>query len=142
VSEEIKLDETEEVSEVVVLEEEQAETIVADRVEMSQSGAGRISAETIDVEQSAIMVVTGAGNVEMFQSGVLVSQGQSVSVTQGGVGAVFADVAELDDTFVGFLAANEVGGDATILIDVKAAVVLGVVVGLVAGLVKALFGRR
>ncbi len=55
--------------------------------------------------------------------------------------AIVADRAVLEDGFVLALIAREVSGDARVLFDIRAAVVLGVVVGLAAGLFNLLVGR-
>ena len=70
------------------------------------------------------------------------AQGQSVTLNQGGIGAVIAERAQVQDAFVGLMAAREVKGEARILFDVRAAVVFGLVVGVVTGLLNVFLGRR
>jgi hypothetical protein len=65
-----------------------------------------------------------------------------VILNLGRIGTALAEEAELQDTFVGLLAAKEVRGDTRILFDLRAAVVFGVVAGVVAGLRSLLLGRR
>ena len=61
---------------------------------------------------------------------------------EGGIGVVVAERAEVHDGAVMFMAAREVGGETTVLFDLKAAVVFGVLVGVVSGLISALAGRK
>jgi hypothetical protein len=110
---------------VLTIEEEQVDAIVADVVDVNQSGVRTLQAEVVHAEQSAIMMAE-ANTIEITQSGVFQAQGQSVSVAQSGVAVITGEEVELENTFVGLIAAQNVSGDATILIDVKAAIVAGV----------------
>jgi hypothetical protein len=55
---------------------------------------------------------------------------------------MFAGQAELKDASILLLAAKSVSGEAKVMVDLKAAVVLGLVVGLVVGLLKHLLRRN
>ena len=131
----------EETPTVVTIEAEQADTVVADVVDIQQSGVGSVQADVVSLMQSGI-VTAEASTIEVTQGGMLVAQGQDVTVNQGGAAVVIADHAQFEDSFVGFVAAQEVSGEAKILFDARAAVVFGVVAGLVAGLFNLLARQR
>jgi hypothetical protein len=126
---------------VVTIEAEQAETVVADVVDIQQGGVGAVQADVVSLMQGGI-VTAEASTIEVTQGGILVAQGQDVTVNQGGAAVVIADHAQFKDSFVGFVAAQEVSGEAKILFDVRAAVVFGVVAGLVVGLFNLFVGRK
>jgi hypothetical protein len=68
-----------------------ADEVIADVVNISQGGAGRIEGGTIRIDQGGAQTITG----------------QSVEVTQGGAVVVSAETATLNNSAVAFLIAEE-----------------------------------
>jgi hypothetical protein len=64
-----------------------------------------------------------------------------VSVTDGGVGAALARRVEVNNGSIAFVAAGEVGGDAKVVFDIRAAIVFALVLGAVLGILKLLMSR-
>ena len=86
------------------------------------------------------MMITGE-NIHIREGGAAVIVGNSISLQEGGGGILLAQRANLKEGTVILLGAREVSGDVRVLIDLKAAVVLGIVFGLTVGLVRKLFWR-
>lgn len=128
-------------ADTITLDAGQAEAVVAEMVTMHQSGADSVTAGTVQATQSGLVSVE-ADHIEVNQGGILLARGQMVTLNQGGANVVIADHAELENTFVAFLAAQELSGDARVLFDVKAAAVFGLVTGLAIGLLRLLVGRK
>jgi hypothetical protein len=128
-------------ADTITLDVGQAEAVVAEMVTMHQSGANSVTAGTVQATQSGFVSVE-ADHIEVNQGGILLAHGQMVTLNQGRANVVIADHAELENTFVAFLAAQELSGDARVLFDVKAAAVFGLVTGLVIGLLRLLAGRK
>jgi hypothetical protein len=120
---------------------EQDQEIVAETVNIEQSGASSVKADTVYVAQGGILSAE-ADVIEVDQGGIFWAAGQTVIVSQGGAGVVVAEQAELQDSSVILLAARQVSGEARILLDLKAGIAFGLAAGLAAGLVRALLGRR
>jgi hypothetical protein len=120
---------------------EQDQEVVAETVNIKQGSATSVKADTVSVAQGGILAAE-ADVIELDQSGILWATGQTVTLSQGGAGVVIAEQAELHNTSVLLLAARQVGGEARILVDLRAGIALGLAAGLAAGLVRALFGRR
>jgi hypothetical protein len=82
--------------------------------------ANEVKAETAYVDNS-LVVQTSAERVNLQGSGA---------------GVVLTERAELDNSSVVFLAADEVSGDVKVLIDARSAAIIGLVMGLVGGLFR------
>ena len=102
-----------------------ADTVQADRVEITQGGAdhveatsvsinqggiGTAAATTIDVHQGGIQRAT-ATDIAVSQGGIVFAQGNRVSLEMGGVGAAVGDEVRVTQSMAGFVAAR---GDATV----------------------------
>jgi hypothetical protein len=119
----------------------QGEPSAAQPVTLRQRGAPAVQAESVRVEQGGIGRAE-AHQVDVKDGGIGVARGDSVTVTNGGVGVVVARQARLDGATVAIVAAGHVSGTARILVDLRAAVVLGAILGGVFGLRKALTNRK
>jgi hypothetical protein len=117
------------------------DVIVADSVCLHQAGVRRLEARQASLEQSGITIAT-ADRIEINQGGIMLARGQEVAIKEGGAFLVAAEEAQVTGASVVLLAAREVSGDVRVLMDIKAAAVVGLVVGLVAGFVRLLAGRR
>lgn len=93
---------------------------------MRESAVGRVAATSIPCEESVLGVVKAG----------------EVAVSEGVVLATYANKVNLERSSVVFLLAKEVGGDARILLDWRAAAVFGAAIGLVVGFMRMLLGRR
>ena len=116
-------------------------SIKAETVHLKQGGAQNVQAETVHLQQGGIMFAA-ANRIELTQGGIMQARGETVTLHDGGAGAVFARRAELENTSVLLLAAREVSGEAKVLFDLKAAILFGLVTGLVVGLLKRFTGRK
>ena len=117
---------TEAVGEPTVVGEEGAGTIVADTVEVQGGMVQSVEAKTVTVQEGV----------------VLHAQADAVEVHEGLVGAAIAERVQVGQGAVIFTTAQEISGEAQVLIDVKAALIMGAVMGIVSGLVRALVGRK
>jgi hypothetical protein len=98
------------------------------------------TAEQVTVTQGGILGVD-ANRIAVEQGGILMARGQTVTLNQGGAGAVVADRVDAKDSVVVLAAAQELSGDARVLVDLKAGIAIGLVAGLTAGLLRALLCR-
>jgi hypothetical protein len=119
----------------------QGEPSSAQPVTMHQRGAPTVQAESVHVAQGGIGRAE-AHQIAVTNGGIGVAWGDSVTVTKGGVGMVVTRQARLDGATVAVVAAGQVSGDARILVDLRAAVVLGAILGGVLGLRKARTNRK
>ena len=128
-------------SQQITIGEEGAEAVVADIVYIDGGSAQNIQAQTVEVEQGAVLHVE-ADEVEIQESAIGMLRGETITVQQGGIGVAVADRMVVHDGSILLAAAQEIGGEARVLLDLKAALVLGAVAGAVFGLVKVLAGRK
>jgi hypothetical protein len=112
-----------------------AQTIEAQTVTMERGGASEVKADSVQLQQGGIGRVE-ATTVQLGQGGIGMVKAETVTVTDGGVFGACANTAHLERSNVVFLAAKDVGGEARILLDWRAAAALGVAVGLVLGLLR------
>ena len=107
-------------------------------IQMDQSSAGEIRAQTVHMNQSAAGSVMGS-TIHLQQGASGFVRGTTVEVQEGVVGAVAADQVEFRDGFALLIVARRVSGQTTVLLDWRA--VTGAVAVLVV-LGRLLRGRR
>ncbi len=148
-----------------------AQNIDAQTVTIKQGGAQNVSAESVTVKQGGIMQaeggsievvqggivlargdqinLTAGGAVVVLGTNVQVEAGgaqwmfarESISVDQGGAGALITRNAEVNNSFVGLILAQNVTGNVRALFDTRAALVFGIAAGVVGGLVLSMRRR-
>ena len=128
-------------SQQITIGEEGAEAVVADIVYIDGGSAQNVQAQTVEVEQGAILHVE-ADEVDVQEGAIGMVRGEAVTVQEGAVGVAVADRVFVHDGAILLAAAQEIGGEAQVILDLKAALVLGVVAGAVCGLIKVLAGRK
>lgn len=128
-------------AESVTIQGGSAAQVNAQTVTVSGGGVQAIKAEMVRVSDGAIGRVEGQ-SVEVTDGAMGIVQAETVHVSNGAVGVAITQHAEVTDTTVFLLAANEVSGEAHVLVDLRAAVVMGVISGAIFGLVTWLLGRR
>jgi hypothetical protein len=128
-------------SQQITIGEEGTEAAVADIVYIDGGSAQNVQAQTVEVEEGAILHVE-ADEVDMQEGVIGMARGEAVTVQEGVVGVAVADQVVVHDGAVLLAAAQEIGGEAQVLLDLKAALVLGVVAGAVCGLIRVLAGRK
>ena len=112
------------------------------RQQTTAATEGQIAhAEAVHVHQGGIGRAD-ARQITVTEGGIGLARGDTISVTNGGVTVVVARQARLDGATVVFVAAREVSGEARILLDLRAAVVVGGIVGGVLGLVRWITTRQ
>jgi hypothetical protein len=104
-------------------------------------GVPHVDAATVRVAQGGIGRAT-AREIAVTEGGIGLARGDTITVTNGGVGVLMARQGQLENANVVFLVAREVRGDARILVDLRAAVILGSVVAGGLGLVRWLTNRQ
>ena len=122
-------------------EEPGSETAPADSV--VAEGEWKLNAEESLLTYNATRL-TGKGHtgtVDIKEGGAAVIVAENIRIQEGGGGVLLAKQAEISDGGVLFLAAREVSGNATIIFDLKAAVVFGLIAGLTISLYKLIAGR-
>lgn len=102
------------------MNDEAKKEVRAESVTIQEGGAGRIVADTVHIQEG------GAGII----------QGQEVRMQEGGAFALIADRAELQDSGAFLVVARQIGGQAKIIFDFRAAVLFGLIVGLSIALYK------
>jgi hypothetical protein len=130
-----------ELDEPTIVGKEGAGTVIADTVTVQEGAVQNVEAETVTVQQGAILHAQ-ADAIEIQEGAVGVVQSETVTIHEGAVGVAVGERVEVGQGAVIFAAAQEIGGEAQVMIDVKAALVLGAVMGIVSGLVRALLGRK
>lgn len=100
--------------------------VIANTVNLTNSGAGAVKGErvTVSVNQGGI--------------GAVLAQQAEVSVTGGAVGVVMGQDVKLSNATVSLAMARQISGDAKILFDMRAGLVMGLVIGAVIAVLKAL----
>ncbi len=112
------------------------------REQTAAATEGQIAhAEAVHVHQGGIGRAA-ARHITVTEGGIGLARGDTISVTNGGVTVLVAQQARLDGANVVFVVAREVSGEARILVDLRAAVVVGGIVGSVLGLVSWITTRR
>jgi hypothetical protein len=119
---------------------EQGQANMQDNVELRDNGAAVIRGHNVDIREGGAMMITGE-NIHIREGGAALVVGNTVSLQEGGGGILLAKRANFKEGTVILLGAREVSGDIKVLINLKAAVLLGIVFGLTVGLVRKLFGR-
>ena len=137
-----------------------ANLVDADVVDMRQSAAGQINAQQVSVQQ-AIVASADSATLAVNQGVVGLSRAEEISVIGGAVGASVAANANLQESQVVILAAQEVRsgpvntvflvsgkveGPVETMFDTRQTILFGMVAGLCAGLIMVLknmiFSRR
>lgn len=113
----------------------------AEHVTIAQGGARHVEAKTVHVDRGAIAIAE-AETIQVDQGAIVFAKGQTVIVNEGGAAVILAERAEMKSSIVLFAAAQEISGQAKVIVDVRTALLIGAVMGIVAGLIKALVGRR
>ena len=117
------------------------EPVVADVVRIDEKGTQAVEAQVVQVESGAIGKAT-AESIEVKEGAIGIAQGGTITVHEGVIGVAFAERAEVHEGAILLMLAEEVGGEAKVLFDLRAAVVFGLIVGLVSSLFKLLAGRK
>ena len=120
---------------------DESEKIVAETVNIKDGGAGMISGQTVTVKDGGAAIITGE-QVSLHDAGGLVVVGRSISIKDGGALAMVAEDAEVTDGTVGLLITGNLGGNAKVIVDAKAALIIGVVVAVALTVAQVLFGRE
>ncbi len=115
--------------------------VAAEHVTIAQGVAQHVEAKTVHVDRGAVAVAE-AETIQADQSAMVIAKGQTIIVNEGGAGIVLAERAEMKSSIVLFAAAQEITDQALVIVDVRAALLIGAVIGIVAGLVQALARRR
>jgi hypothetical protein len=118
----------------------QSQQDVGKTVDIQNDGAAVISAETVSIQEGGAFIIKGK-DVRIREGGGAVIIGETVNVQEGGGGFLVAKQAELKDSTVLLLAAKSVSGEFRVLVDLKAAVLLGLVAGLVVGVLNYFLSR-
>lgn len=148
-----------------------AQNIDAQSVTIRQGGAQNVSAESVTVKQGGILQaeggsievvqggivlargdqvnVTAGGAVGILGTSVHVEAGgaqwmvarESISVDQGGAGAMIASKMDVNNSFVGLILARQVTGNVRALFDTRGALVFGLAAGVIGGMVLSLRRR-
>ncbi len=113
----------------------------AEHATIAQGGARHVEAKTVHVDRGGV-VVAEAETLQADQSMIGLAKGQTVIVNEGGAAVILAERAEMKSSIVLFAAAQEISGQAKVIVDVRTALLIGAVMGIIAGLIKALVGRR
>jgi len=140
-------------AELVRMHQSDAETITAEEVELQNSAAGNIKATNI-TGHMVLMGAVSAEDISLSESGLGFAQAGKMSVS-GYTGAVVAGSAEVHHGVAGFVAGREVHvsesrtgillartvhGDVNTVLDTRGALIAGLTGGLFAGLML-LLGR-
>jgi hypothetical protein len=123
--------------------------VSAEHVVLTNAGAGTVEADRVEMEQAGAALIIAGESVSMHESGAaaVVSDGEA-KMLQSGSGVVLSESADVNQSFVGILAAREVtlGPESKVLATWVEAAVFGAVFGIVAALVDITFrgfaGRR
>jgi len=83
-----------------------AATVRADRVEITQGGAGNVEADMVSVSQGGLTNVN-ARSVSVHQGGIAYAQADDISINMGGVGLARADRVNVELGGLGFALARE-----------------------------------
>jgi len=128
-------------SEIVGIDDERLDTVVAEVVAVEDSFVKQVRAESVVMTESGAGLITVEGPTEMSQAGagVIVADG-GAKMFQSGSGVIVANSVTAEESFVGVLVAGEAAfsDDSRVLISGLNAVILGAVAGIVFGLVAAL----
>jgi hypothetical protein len=157
--------------EVVNITQGGAQNIDAQSVTVKLGGVQNVSAESVTVKQGGIFqaeggsvsvvqggIVLARGDQVNITAGVTAAilgthiqieagGGQwmfardKITVDQGGAGAMIARNAEVNNSFVGLILAQNVTGNVRALFDTRAALVFGIAAGVVGGLVLSMRRR-
>ncbi len=104
-------------------------------------GVPNVQAEVVHVTQGGVGRAT-ARQLTVTEGGVGLARGETITVTNGGVGVMLTRQGRLENANVVLLVAREVSGDARVLLDLRAAVVVGGVVASGLWLVRWLTSRQ
>jgi len=107
---------------------------------MDKDNNAKIVGETVNIREGGAFLIQGQ-TVDIKEGGAAVIVAENIRIQEGGGGVLLAKQAEISDGGVLFLAAREVSGNATIIFDLKAAVVFGLIAGLTISLYKLIAGR-
>lgn len=157
--------------EVVNITQGGAQNIDAQQVTIRQGGVQNVSAESVTVKQGGIFQaeggsvsvvqggvvlargdqvnLTAGGALAILGSNIHVEAGGSqwmlarekINVDQGGAGVMITRDAEVNNSFVGLILAQNVSGNVRALFDTRAALVFGIAAGVVGGMVLAMRRR-
>ena len=92
------------------------DSVTAETITLNGGSIKQANAVTINLNDGGIAQAQ-AGTINVNDGGIAMAKGDQITVSGGGVAAVIAQHAEVNGGSVAFLAAGEVSGDATILID-------------------------
>jgi hypothetical protein len=124
----------------VTLDGGSVESVTAETVTVNGGNIGQANAVTINLTDGGIAQAQGS-KINVTDGGIALARADSVSVTGGGVGAAVARRVEVNNGSIAFVAAGEVGGDAKVVFDLRAAIIFALVLGAVLGLLKLLMSR-
>jgi hypothetical protein len=116
------------------------ESVTAETVTVNGGSIGQANAVTINLTDGGIAQAHGS-TINVTDGGIAMARGDMISVSGGGVGAAMARRVEVNNGSIAFVAAGEVGGDAKVVFDLRAAIVFALVLGAVLGVLKLLMSR-
>ncbi len=83
-----------------------------------------------------------ARSIDVNQGGIALAVSEAVTVREGGIALAVADAVQMEGGSIGLAIARKISGEATILIDMRAAVLFGLVTGIVITMLKRLVIQR
>lgn len=95
----------------------------------------QVQAERLELSHGQIQHAE-ARYIGVSQGGIAMAVSDMVTVERGGIAVAVADSVKIEQGSVGLAIAGEISGDATVLFDLRAAVLCGIIAGVVFRLLR------